>query len=182
MSAGFIEPLEATLIMVVQHLLHNIVKVEEGKITKKEVNTIFHETLVDTLDFLSTNYYLSHRQDSEFWRAKSGNESQITPRMKEWLKETEVALAPPKKDLFWSPHTWIYKLIGFNRFPKGDGFESKEPETIPTYSATNFEPRNKFKYKEMDELNARIQMDKIRNFDADVLISQKAYLDKFIYI
>ena len=38
------------------------------------------------------------------------------------------------------------------------------------------------KWKEMDDLNARIQMDKIRNFDTSTLISQKEYLDKFIYL
>jgi tryptophan halogenase len=182
MSAGFIEPMEATLIMVVQHLLHNLNQVRKGKMTKDEFNGVFEATLFDTLDFLSTQYYMSHRDDSEFWKAKAHNDSQITDRMKEWLETTKKALLPPKDDVLFLTNCWIAKLVGFEKFPEGDGFTDSEPRTLPTYSGTNFEPRNIFKYKEMDELNARIQMDKIRNFDADVLISQKAYLDKFIYI
>jgi hypothetical protein len=53
--------------------------------------------------------------------------------------------------------------------------------SLPTFSDSNFKPQNKFKYKEMDDLNARMQMEKIRNFDTSVLISQKEYLDGFIY-
>ena len=33
----------------------------------------------------------------------------------------------------------------------------------------------------VDEINAQQQMNEIRNFDTSVFISQKEYLDKFIY-
>jgi hypothetical protein len=90
-------------------------------------------------------------------------------------------MLPPKDDILFYPTCWYAKLVGFGYYPEGDGFPETESISLPTYSGTQFPPQNKFKYKEMDELNARIQMDKIRNFDTSILMSQKDYLDKFIY-
>ena len=181
MSAGFIEPMEATLLMIVQFSLVNIHEVFAGKMDKEECNDKFEATLFDTLDWISSQYYMSHRQDSAFWRFKSQNDTQIRPRMKEWLESCKTAMLPPKDDLLFYPTCWYAKLVGFEYYPVGDGFPIEESMSLPTFSDSNFKPQNKFKYKEMDDLNARMQMEKIRNFDTSVFISQKEYLDRFIY-
>jgi len=181
MSAGFIEPMEATLLMIVQFLLVNIHEVFYGRMTKEECNDKYEYTLFDTLDWISTQYYMSERQDSDFWRFKSKNKSQIRKRMIDWLEDCKKAILPPEEDILFYPTCWYAKLIGFEYYPDGDGFPEEENKTLPTYSDSNFKPQNKFKFKEMDYLNAKIQMDKIRNFDVESLISQKEYLDKFIY-
>ena len=180
LSAGFIEPLEATLLMSVQHSVYNLHEVLDGQMSKEVYNDIASESLADTLDFLSTNYYMSHRDDSKFWKSR-GKNTHITQRMKSWLETCKKALLPPVKDVFWIPSCWVAKLIGFGFFPEGNGFKESEPKSLPTFSATNFEPRNIHKYKYVDELNAQQHMDEIRNFDTSVLISQKEYLDKYIY-
>jgi len=181
MSAGFIEPMEATLLMNVQHCLTNIDAVFKGEITTEDFNDKYEATLFDTLDWVSTQYYMSHRQDSEFWRFKSGNKTQIRQRMIDWLEDCKTAMLPPKDDILFYPTCWYAKLVGFEYYPEGDGFPETENMSLPTYSGTQFPPQNKFKFKEMDALNARIQMEKIRNFDTRKLLSQKDYLDKFIY-
>ena len=181
LSAGFVEPMEATLLMSVQHCLINIDDVFFGSSTKEEFNNKYEATLMDTLDWVSTQYYMSHRQDSDFWRFKSGNKTQIRQRMIDWLKSCEYEMLPPEDDILFYPTCWYAKLVGFGFFPKGDGFPDKETKSLPTYSSSNFKPQNRFKYKKMDELNARRIMDEIRNFDTSVLISQKEYLDRFIY-
>ena len=180
-SAGFIEPMEATLLMLVQFSLINIQEVFKETITIDDFNDKYEHTLMDTLDWVSTNYYMSSRQDSEFWRFKSRNENQIRPRMQEWLKSCEKTIVPPKEDILFFPSCWYAKLVGFEMFPEGDGFDDTEGDVLPTYSNSNFKPQNKFKYKEMDELNARTVMNQRRSFDTSVLISQKEYLDRFIY-
>jgi 2-polyprenyl-6-methoxyphenol hydroxylase-like FAD-dependent oxidoreductase len=180
-SAGFIEPMEATLLMIVQFCLNNAHEYFAGNITKDEFNDKYENTLFDTLDWISTQYYLSKRDDSEFWRFKSGNETQIRPRMVEWLKSCEKEILPPEEDILFYPSLWYAKLIGFERYPEGDGFPDKEDDMLPTYSGTNFPPQNRFKYKEMDEVNARMVMEQRRSFDDSVFISQKEYLDRFIY-
>jgi 2-polyprenyl-6-methoxyphenol hydroxylase-like FAD-dependent oxidoreductase len=180
-SAGFIEPLEATLLMIVQFCLTNAKEVFDKKISVDQFNDKYETTLFDTLDWISTQYYMSHRQDSDFWKFKSQNISQIRPRMIEWLESCKKAMLPPEQDILFNPSHWYGKLVGFGYYPEGDGFPDTEEDTLPTYSGTNFPPQNKFKYKEMDELNARMVMDQRRNFDPSILISQKDYLDKFIY-
>jgi len=180
LSAGFIEPIEATLLMNVQFAIYNLHGLLNGNMSKDVYNDITSTSLSDTMDFISTNYYMSHRDDSAFWRSR-GKNTHITERMKQWLETCKKALLPPLKDVMFIPSCWISKLIGFSFFPKGDGFEKSEPWSLPTFSGTNFEPRNIHKYKYVDEINAQQQMDEIRNFDTSVLISQKEYLDKFIY-
>ena len=180
LSAGFIEPMEATLIMNVQHAVYNIHEVLNERMSKEVYNDITSTSLADTMDFISTNYYMSHRDDSPFWRSR-GKNTHITERMKDWLETCKKALLPPMKDVMFIPSCWVSKLIGFKFYPTGDGFEAKEPHSLPTFSGTNFEPRNIHKYKYVDEINAQRQMDEIRNFDTSTLISQKEYLDKFIY-
>jgi hypothetical protein len=167
--------------MTVQFTLVNINEVFVGRMDKEKCNDIFESALFDTLDWVSTKYYMSHRQDSAFWRFKSQNDTQIRPRMKEWLESCKTAMLPPKDDVLFFPSCWYGKLVGFEYYPVGDGFPIEESMSLPTFSDSNFKPQNKFKYKEMDDLNARIQMDKIRNFDTSVFISQKEYLDRFIY-
>lgn len=180
-SAGFIEPMEATLLMIVQFCLTNANEVFKGKIDIEDFNNKYEETLFDTLDWISTQYYLSKRQDSEFWRFKSGNKTQVRQRMLDWLDSCKEKIMPPEEDVLFFAGCWYAKLIGFELYPEGDGFPDTEGDTLPTYSNSNFKPQNIFKYKEMDELNARMVMDQRRNFNTDVLVSQKEYLDKFIY-
>jgi len=148
--------------------------------TKEIYNDITSTSLEDTLDFISTNYYMSSRDDSAFWKSR-GKNTHITERMKAWLDTCKKALLPPIRDVMFIPSCWISKLIGFGYFPEKDGFEDREPWSLPTYSGTNFEPRNRHKYKYVDEINASRQMEEIRKFDRTMLSSQKDYLDKFIY-
>ena len=180
-SAGFVEPMEATLLMIVHFCLNNTREVLNDNMTVDEFNDKYEYTLMDTLDWTSTQYYLSDRDDSAFWRFKSGNKTQIRQRMIDWLDSCKTTIVPPEDDILFYPSCWYAKLIGFGKFPDGDGFDATEGEALPTYSNSNFKPQNKFKYKEMDELNARMIMDQRRSFDTDILINHKDYLDKFIY-
>lgn len=180
-SAGFVEPMEATLLMITQFCLVNAKEVFAGKMDVEKFNDKYEYTLMDTLDWVSTQYYLTDRDDSEFWRFKARNKTQIRPRMVEWLESCKKTMLPPEDDILFYPSCWYAKLVGSEEFPEGDGFDDTEGETLPSYSNSNFKPQNKFKYKEMDELNARMQMDKKREFDPDTLLSHKEYLDRFIY-
>jgi len=181
-SAGFVEPMEATLLTSVQFNIINTKEVLDGNMSIDEFNNKYENTLMDTLDWISTQYYLSDRDDSEFWKFKARNKTQIRPRMQKWLESCKYTILPPEQDILFYPSCWYAKLIGSEEFPEGSGFVcGTEGDSLPSYSDSNFKPQNKFKYKEMDELNAKIQMNKVRNFNTDVLLSQKEYLDRFIY-
>ena len=157
LSAGFIEPLESTLLFVVQLAGIRIGEVIKGDITSEEFNKDSVSNLDDYLDYISLGYYLSHRNDSEFWRSRNDN-AFITDRMKEWLDRCKYKLQPPEKHILFVDSSWISKLIGHGYFPT-----------------------EKFNYRDADMDMVKAQMSEVKNFDYNALISQKEYLDKFIY-
>jgi tryptophan halogenase len=153
LTSGFIEPLESTLLFVVQMAGIRINKVLNKELTVLEYNKASIANLADFLDFISVSYYLSHRQDSKFWKDRK-EQSFITERMKVWLDKSKDKLQPPDEHILFVNSSWISKLIGFNWFPKQKGSATKK---------------------------ALGDIDMIRSYDYNKLISQKEYLDRYIY-
>jgi tryptophan halogenase len=152
LSAGFIEPLESTLLFVIQVAGIRINQVLKGDTTQEEYNKNSTENLSDFLDYISVSYYLSHRQDTKFWRDRK-ERAFITERMRVWLKQAKKKLQPPSRHILFVDSSWISKLIGFNYLP----------------NSTN------------KDAEAQQKIEENRNFDYNSLISQKEYLDRFIY-
>lgn len=158
LSAGFIEPLESTLLFVIQLAGIRIKDVIDGDMSIKDFNSEYCSNLQDYLDYISLGYYLSHRDDTPFWRDRQ-NTAVISDKMKELLESQESGLKPPKQGVLFVDSSWISKLIGF-------GISSKE----------EFNPRT------ADMELVKKQMQDIKNFDYNSLMYQKDYLDKFIYV
>jgi len=158
LSAGFIEPLESTLLFAIQVAGIRLNDVMTGKLNIDEYNQKATSNIEDFLDYISIGYRLSHRQDSKFWRDRTN--SHITPRMEEWLRLCKEELQPPPKKKLFVPSSWISKAIAFGVFPKNSIFKE--------YSRKEHEIANK-------------NMAKFRETDYNNLMSQKDYLDKFIY-
>ena len=155
LSAGFIEPLESTLLFVVQMAGIRINQVLKGELTKKSYNEKSTANLSDFLDFISVSYYMSHRQDTKFWKDRK-EQAFITERMKVWLNMAEKKMQPPEEHILFVDSSWISKLVGFNHLPSGSIWKDYDGDALK-------------------------QIDEIREFDYNALISQKEYLDKFIY-
>jgi len=149
LSAGFIEPLEGTLLFAVQMAGINIDKALKGDFLKEDYNNFTSAGLGDFIDFISIGYYMSHRTDSAFWRSK-GKNTPISDRMKRWLEDGGDA---PEDTILFVKSSWLTKQIIFNNFP----------ETVE-------DPKDMSK-----------EISNIKNFDTSKLISQKEYLDRFIY-
>jgi tryptophan halogenase len=151
LAAGFIEPLESTLLFVIQMAGIRINQVLQEEITQDKYNTLSTANISDFLDFISVNYYMSHRQDSKFWKDRR-EQAFITERMKVWLKMAKKKIQPPSQHILFVDSSWISKLIGFNHLPN-----------------------------KKDEKKALKEIEEIRNFDVTMLLSQKDYLERFIY-
>jgi len=158
LSAGFIEPLESTLLFAIQVAGMRLFDVTTGELTIDEYNQKATSNIEDFLDYISIGYNLSHRQDSKFWRDRTN--SHITPRMEEWLSLCKEEMQPPPKKKLFVPSSWISKAIGFGVFPKNAMFKDYSKE----------------EHKKVDD-----EISKYREFDHTNLLSQKEYLDKFIY-
>ena len=155
LSAGFIEPLESTLLFVVQMAGIRINQVLKGELTKKSYNEKSTANLSDFLDFISVSYYMSHRQDTKFWKDRK-EQAFITERMKVWLNMAEKKMQPPEEHILFVDSSWISKLVGFNHLPSGSIWKDYDGDALK-------------------------QIDEIREFDYNALICQKEYLDRFIY-
>jgi hypothetical protein len=158
LAAGFIEPLEATLLLAVQAFGIRVSEVLNGEATKEEFNSLADTGINDFLDYISLGYRLTHRNDSEFWRSR-GKNTVLSDRMEEWLERCKYELVPPEDIRWFVPSSWISKLIGFGYYPTED----------------------KTKYRDVDQMLAERQMQEVKNFDWHKLLSQKEFLDKFRY-
>lgn len=102
LSAGFLEPLEASALVLVE-LSANMISQQMPKnrramsIIGKRFNTLFNYRWQRIIDFLKLHYVLSKRRDSSFWRDVTSVES--TP---ESLKEL--------LDLWQYQPPWIYEF------------------------------------------------------------------------
>jgi tryptophan halogenase len=152
LAGGFIEPLESTLLFVIQMAGIRINQALKGEITKEQYNSMATENLSDFLDFISVSYNMSHRQDTKFWKDRK-NQGFITERMSEWLEKAKTKMQPPEKHILFVNSSWISKLVGFNHLPESSNTDAQAEQEI----------------------------DEIRGFDYNSLISQKEYLDRFIY-
>jgi hypothetical protein len=158
LSAGFIEPLESTALFTVQIAGIRINEVLKGELTTKEYNFKSVDNFHDFVDYISIGYYMSHRNDSEFWRAR-GKNTPISDRMKEWLEQCKTEIKAPSQKIMFVPSCWVSKAIGFGNFPINDNSE--------------------FSVTEVNKIES--QMKEIKNFDFHKLINQKEYLDRFVY-
>lgn len=73
LSAGFVEPLEATALLIVEAtaklLAEKLPSTTHGMVyAEKSFNTISRYAWDKVIDFIKLHYYLSKRRDSQFWR------------------------------------------------------------------------------------------------------------------
>ena len=105
-SAGFVEPLEATALVLVEKsvewISHQFPRCRNAMtVLAKRYNEMTHKRWEDIIDFIKLHYVLSSRDDSEYWRAHREGAS-IPESLKEslllwqtqppWLYETDRRL------------------------------------------------------------------------------------------
>lgn len=127
LSQGFIEPLEATALMLVQFAIQNLCKVlETGNFSthdmmryNQEMNRLFD----GVKDYISLHYLLNTRKDSQYW-LDARQEIQISDNIKHLLKawdrgeDFEAALKVIEADLVYLRPSWYCILSGMGRHPE----------------------------------------------------------------
>lgn len=122
LAQGFVEPLEATSIMVTDFTASMIAKHfprerEDIPLLSKHCNSWVEYIWERTIDFIQLHYCISDRRDSDFWVDCTENapvSALLSERLERWK------LAPPKRtdffstvDLF-SQESFMYVLYGMN--------------------------------------------------------------------
>ncbi|MDA0821095.1 MAG: tryptophan 7-halogenase [Proteobacteria bacterium] len=127
LSQGFIEPLEATALMIVQDTVENfITQFSGGDFTSKyrdEFNTKINLIFDSIKDYIFMHYKLNTRNDTSYWIENRENENlsdSVVQILDVWdhggdLLE-ELKRQGPR--LAYSPTSWFCILAGMGRFPR----------------------------------------------------------------
>ncbi|MBE1298863.1 MAG: tryptophan 7-halogenase [Alteromonadaceae bacterium] len=125
LSQGFIEPLEATALMLVQFGIQNLTKVLNcEKVEVKQVvdyNNEMNRLFDGVKDYISVHYALNTRHDSEYW-ADCREKIKLTATVKDLIKswdrgeDFEAELTKHHSELVYLRPSWYCILSGMGRF------------------------------------------------------------------
>lgn len=132
LSQGFIEPLEATALMLVQFAIQNftaILSKTGSRITSYQqadieaYNIEMNRLFEGVKDYITLHYLLNTRQDSQYW-IDAREKTKVSHRLKTLLdawdqgKDFEVALNAIHEQLVYLRPSWYCILSGMGRHPE----------------------------------------------------------------
>ncbi|MBN25194.1 MAG: tryptophan halogenase [Alteromonadaceae bacterium] len=145
LSAGFIEPLEATALHLAQISVEQfILEFEEGGFTNRlqgQYNTKMHHRTERTRDYIVAHYKLNTRNDSEYWRANRNNmhlSESLLQILDVWYKRGDLEAEINRQNLssHFNAVSWNCLLSGYGAFPP---LAAKQPGTGDLYKEQNIE-------------------------------------------
>jgi len=155
LSQGFIEPLEATALHLVQICIEMFTeRFEEGCFTSKnrdEYNSKVALRFERVRDYIVAHYKLNTRDDSEYWRANRNNENlseSLSQLLSVWYKREDLNQEIERQQLstHFDSMSWHCLLSGYGAFPPladnqpgtGDLYQEKSIQKFLDGCALNF--------------------------------------------
>lgn len=124
LSQGFIEPLEATALAIVQSTLENFVDCFDRPITEKtkvDYNNYINELIDGIRDYIVTHYLLNTRTDTDYWRAcreKAKPSTSLEALISCWDNKEDFMdlLFKQQRPKVYKPESWFCIFSGMGRF------------------------------------------------------------------
>jgi tryptophan 6-halogenase len=126
LAQGFIEPLEATALLLVQRTAQALVAVLEagdlGEAAQARFNAAIHRHFEGTRDFIVAHYKTNSRIDTDYWRANAEN-THLSDPLREllgtWLSRQPLVggLQKGRFGYGFSTMSWYALLAGVGVFP-----------------------------------------------------------------
>jgi len=156
LAQGFIEPLEATALHLVQVSIESFMShFEDGDFTAKYQDK-FNQQITDRFekvrDYIVGHYKLNTRHDSDYWIANRENKhfsDSLYHLLDVWFKRGDIAeeIRRQKLDTHFGALSWNCMLCGYGAFPplepnqpgKGDLYQEQGIETFLQGCALNFD-------------------------------------------
>lgn len=124
LSQGFIEPLEATALNLVQTTIEQFADAWElnsfTDAQRQAFNQRVNEHFDGVRDYILAHYVVSARDDTPYWRA--ARQAPLTPALRQllacWREGGDVRrlLAAPDYDRFYAPMSWYSLLSGYGLY------------------------------------------------------------------
>lgn len=155
LSQGFIEPLEATALLLVQISIELfIAEYEQGDFSAKhrgEFNQKVHARFERVRDYIVAHYKLNTRQDSEYWKANRENmelSDSLRYLLDVWYRRGDLGKEIQRQNIesHFGTLSWHCLLSGYGAFPplaknqpnKGDHYKENDVEHLLAGCALNF--------------------------------------------
>lgn len=135
LSQGFIEPLEATALHIVQATVEGFIDAYErggmSPVHADEFNTAIARRYDGIRDYIVAHYRMNQRSDSAYWRDNASNSnlsSDLKVLMTAWFTGGDLAAEIQSLDIarYYSSLSWHCLFAGYGTFP------SSEKLTVPT--------------------------------------------------
>jgi hypothetical protein len=195
LSQGFLEPLEATALALVQLTLARFIRYwREGGGTDRfasRLNAEIADAYENVKDYLHIHYLTSSRDDSEYWRACRSNGSAISAKLKAvieaWLKGGDIAPVLNETGLgrHYKLNSWIYLLSGMGLYPRPHATTlptSDDLRKVPIETIRDFFERCTLNHRTQVAALARLRSglpaeEGARTVDADAALDRLLGLD-----
>ncbi|AOS97124.1 Flavin-dependent tryptophan halogenase RebH [Microbulbifer aggregans] len=153
LSQGFIEPLEATALMLVQFTIEHFLEAfrfQDTEAPGPHKKTVFNERINQlfdgVLDYVAGHYKLNSREDTAYWRA-AREEIVISDRLQALLDcwdnngDVDRLLEQAGAELVYSRASWYSLLAGMGRFPRNlrpaDAAVAREHQEVRRFCTGN---------------------------------------------
>jgi hypothetical protein len=145
LSQGFIEPLEATALMLIQHTVESFISsYEEMQLSKRDIlaqqdiyNDQLNEVFESIKDYIVAHYRLNSRTDSQYWcdnRANKNNSVRLNALLLAWKTpggDFEAELRRHNAELTYFAPSWYCLFAGKGHFPTSLNKPSKNTKVAP---------------------------------------------------
>lgn len=121
LSQGFIEPLEATALHIVQATVEGFIdRYETGE--RDAFNTKIAERYEGIRDYIVCHYRVNRRTDSQYWRDNAANQNlsdNLKTVMTSWFRGEDLGAVIAELDIskYYSSLSWHCLLAGYGIFP-----------------------------------------------------------------
>lgn len=139
LSSGFLEPLEATSIYLIDSAIYRLVKLfpsndESLEVLSNEYNKQSKVEYEQIRDFVILHYYLNKRKDSEFWKACREMDVPQSLKDKVNLFRLTAQLAADPFNIF-EESSWLQVMVGQGEMPVSynkvvDNYSEKQVRNI----------------------------------------------------
>ena len=126
LSQGFIEPLEATALHIVQETVDGFIDAyEKGGFTTEhqgEFNRRIHDRFEGVRDYIVCHYRANSRSDTDYWRENASNEKlsdNLKRILRAWLERGDLTVEIQNLGIsrYYNTISWHCLLSGYGVFP-----------------------------------------------------------------
>ncbi|KGJ90437.1 tryptophan halogenase family protein [Colwellia psychrerythraea] len=146
LSQGFIEPLEATALMLIQHTVESFIGDYQDMFAKKRdlcvqqdiYNSQLNKVFESIKDYIVAHYRLNSRTDSQYWRdnrENKNNSARLNALLSAWHTQGadfEAELHNHNAELTYFAPSWYCLFAGKGHFPASLNKPSANTKVAPT--------------------------------------------------